>query len=372
MDPAFEDAAFGLSDGDISHPVRTSNGFSIIQVEDRRVKSMLTRAEFATKRDRLQTYVRYRQKAEIRRKILSETLEAAAPEFEGETLEALLESVFNDGLLDDERQIDDLLGRVLLTYSVSGGRQVWTVEHFRDAARLASSEQRTAVHSLRDLKAFIDGLLVRSILSEKARTMGMEEEDAFERALTHELEKWTYAQAYESHVIAMPVSPDTLSYYYQQFKQEFIIPARTGVHEILVSSQDEAERVMSALKTESFANVASKWSIRPGASRTQGYLGLLTREELGVLGTRAFDAPTGSVVGPLEVDGHWVVLKLGAHHPARIPSLDDIRGRLEKLVRQLGEKELFRARVADLRDRYTVELFTDSVDKMMLVAHASS
>jgi len=372
MDPAFEDAAFGLSDGEISRPVRTSNGFSIIQVEDRRIKPLLTRSEFATKRDKLVSYVRHRKEQSVRRQILSETLEAAAPEIDVEALDTILQTVFSDGLLDGERQMDDLLGRSLLEYSISGTRRVWKVEDFRDAAKLASSAQRTAIQSRSDLTAFIDGLLVRTILTEQARKMGLDREDAFNRALAHELDTWTYAQAYEENVAEMPVSPDTLAYYYQQFKREFVVPARVGVREILVSTRDQADRVTSELKNETFARVASERSIRPGASVTGGDLGMLTREELGVLGSSAFDAPTGSVVGPLEVDDHWVLLKIGDHQPSRIPSLDDISDRLEKLVRQLGEKEMFRARVSELRERYAVELFIDSVDKMTLVTHASS
>ena len=42
MDPAFEDAAYSLEIGEISKPVRTSQGFSIIKVEKKRRKNYST------------------------------------------------------------------------------------------------------------------------------------------------------------------------------------------------------------------------------------------------------------------------------------------------------------------------------------------
>ena len=46
MDPAFEDAAYSLKLGEVSHPVKTATGYSIIKLEDRVYNPLLTETEF--------------------------------------------------------------------------------------------------------------------------------------------------------------------------------------------------------------------------------------------------------------------------------------------------------------------------------------
>ena len=46
MDPAYEDAAFSLSDGEISSPIKTKYGYSIIQVLDRWIQPLISENEF--------------------------------------------------------------------------------------------------------------------------------------------------------------------------------------------------------------------------------------------------------------------------------------------------------------------------------------
>ena len=69
MDPAFEDVAYTIGIGEVSAPVRTSNGYSIIQVEDRQPKPLITENEYATSKDRIASYVRYRRHVNAKKRV---------------------------------------------------------------------------------------------------------------------------------------------------------------------------------------------------------------------------------------------------------------------------------------------------------------
>ena len=53
MDPAFEDAAYSLKIGEISQPVKTEYGFSIIKIEDILSNPLLTENQFLNKKQQL-------------------------------------------------------------------------------------------------------------------------------------------------------------------------------------------------------------------------------------------------------------------------------------------------------------------------------
>ena len=62
LDPAFEITAFELSDGEISEPVKTSNGFSLIQVLEREKDIFLTEQDYQLNKEWLkQMAIRYKR-----------------------------------------------------------------------------------------------------------------------------------------------------------------------------------------------------------------------------------------------------------------------------------------------------------------------
>ena len=66
MDPAFEAAAFRLPIGEVSEPVRTATGYSVLRVDARATSPLLTEAEFDRRRKGLARYVRKRKRTEAR------------------------------------------------------------------------------------------------------------------------------------------------------------------------------------------------------------------------------------------------------------------------------------------------------------------
>ncbi|MCB0750151.1 MAG: peptidylprolyl isomerase, partial [Ignavibacteriae bacterium] len=62
MEPEFEDVAFSMKVGEISEPIKTKHGFSIIKLEDRVSHPLLTENEFQQKKSKLSQILRIRKK----------------------------------------------------------------------------------------------------------------------------------------------------------------------------------------------------------------------------------------------------------------------------------------------------------------------
>lgn len=348
MDPAFEDAAFTLQIGEISGPVRTAQGYSLIQVQDRLVESMLTETEFAQKKDRLETYVRYRKQGAARNAFVHDLAEALNPAYHDATLDQLLGQITGTALMDSEQD----LAQPLVTFGLPGDRATWTVASFRDVARFTSPRQRAQVQTRADLVDFIEGLVVQAEMLRRAEAAGLDAQPAFTIAYEAALDDALFDQARQRLVDEMTLTDADLQAFYEQEKGAYLQPARVHVREIAVASKPEAERLKAQLTTTAFADLARQHSLRAGADETGGDLGYLTRHQLGVFGDAAFAAQPGTVLGPLEAGGRYMLLQVGDQQPPYQPTFEELRPRLEAALRQHRTDAVVRAHAAGLAAQY--------------------
>lgn len=69
MDPAFEESAYSLKVGEVSKPVKTDYGYSIIRLEDRIPRPLLTEYEFQNKKNKLERIIKIKKKSESEKNI---------------------------------------------------------------------------------------------------------------------------------------------------------------------------------------------------------------------------------------------------------------------------------------------------------------
>ena len=198
MDPAFEDAAFELAVGEVSQPVKTAAGYSIIQLLDRFEKPILTETEFAQRRERLEAYVRHRKQ----RAATTAFVEALAVDllirFEEPAIENLLARITGLRLESGEEDLDSWLEQPLLTFRESGQDRVWTIGQFREQASSTPDAQRSRVTSRQDLLDYAGGLVAREVMVERALSLGLDRSKDFERAIEETMEDWSYAVILET------------------------------------------------------------------------------------------------------------------------------------------------------------------------------
>ena len=146
-----------------------------------------------------------------------------------------------------------------------------------------------------------------------------------------------------------PVPDDSVQLYFERYGHEFSEPARVRVAEILLDTKAEAEQLRRQATPANFADLARTYSQRPGAAATGGEMGFVSAEQLGVLAQPVMGAAPGTLLGPMEIEGHYVLLLVGERRDGRPMSFAEARPLIEERLRGQSMDRVLRDRIDRLR-----------------------
>ena len=277
MDPAFEDVAFALTPGDFSPPVRTAQGYSIIQVEDRFTKPILTETEFATQKNKMRSYALDRKRRRARTALSMQLREEAALSYHAPTFERLLAQVTGEANMPEdtsstapEGEEPAWLDAPLVTFGSpedrnSDTRRTWTVSEFRDHARFTDPRQRARVRTAEELRRFIDGLIVQEALLEAARLARVDRTPAFARALDRAMEDWAFEQAWDRLARDVSVPEDSIRAWYEAHDEPSTPPGviQARLHETMMDEalREHARALRERYRVTMYPQIVSELSI---------------------------------------------------------------------------------------------------------------
>ena len=211
LDPDFEDAAFAMKAGEVSKPVRTAQGYSIIQVTDRFTKPILTEAEYAARKPRLQQFVLSKEIAQARSHFVRNLSSDLNLRFNHKTFDRLLGQITGTGLIES---FETFLSEPLVSFR----GKTWTVDDFRARAGETDPRQRAAVRTEADLKEFITALAVRSVLLDRAQAYAGDPEVS--DALAGAMDEWILDRK-KQELTSTPILEDSARAQFDRDPAEF-------------------------------------------------------------------------------------------------------------------------------------------------------
>ncbi len=365
MDPAFEEAAFHLRIGEISTPVRTAQGYSIIQLEDRQVHPLLTEEAFVRKKHQLRAYLLKRKRTEARFQHSRQVAREIRPTFNRASFPQLLAWIQKgpDAAFTEEASLDTEVA----TYYHGGKRQVWRLRDVLAWLPFTSEKQRHAVYDAYTLEQFLTGLLVRTVLLARAHEARLDTLPRYREALREVMESRLYALARSRIADTLALADSVLRAHFRAHRADYMTEPKREVWEIVVSRKEEADSLMQLLREGvNFELLAARHTIRPGGRSRKGYLGRVTPDELGMLARFVMQAKEGELLGPVEIDGRFVILRVGATEVARYMTFEEARPRIEAELREEALREAFTRWIADLKTRYPIEIYHERIAQMSL------
>lgn len=339
MEPAFEDAAYNLRVGEISKPVRTNGGYSIIKVEDRQVKPLLTEYEYTKHRSRLLPYWKKRKNKETTQQYVDSLSNALNIKFNKPAIRklflALNEEKESDLSLDQEIMSpgNGSLKNEELVHSDIG---VWDIEQFQKHAKYTSEKQRSWIHNEERLKDFISGLIVRTHMLAQARKLGLDDTPEYQDKITYDLDTYLLDRIQKDIYDEIIIPEDSLLSYYDQDPERFAEPPQVNLREIVLDNADDTVLIVSQLKEgKSFADLARKFSVRRWSAENAGELGYLTPNDLGKWSGLAFSLEVGGWVGPVKMDSYYVFLECIGKIPSKPRSFEEARNDITQALRTM-------------------------------------
>jgi parvulin-like peptidyl-prolyl isomerase len=370
MDPNFEDAAYKLKVNEISAPVRTAQGFSIIQLTERFTKPLITEGEFATKKDQVATFVRIRKQRQLRIQHVEELATALNIAYNANGMNRLLANLKGQVPIRGNERPDAWLKAPVCSFGVGTARKTWTVEQFRQEALVnASQKQLSQIKDMDALKSLIKGLLVQEEMVQRAQVLNLTDLPEFDDAVQINLGDWVIAEEMSQMNKAIVIPEDSLKAAFARDKDQIKSDEKVFVTEILVDDLLRAQALKAQATLANFEALASQYSQRPHAQEAGGKLGFVTRREMGALAEQVFSASKDQIIGPIEVKGKYVVFRIGEHLPSLPLSYEQAKPHLEQQLWQQYADAYMRRYRDQLQQQYgsQIKLNTALVGSMKLV-----
>jgi parvulin-like peptidyl-prolyl isomerase len=365
MEPAFEEAAYALKIGEISPPVRTRDGYSIIRVDDRIGNSLVTETEFAKHRPKLEAYWK-------KRKIIKATQQHA------DSLGSELNITFNESVVHEfyenlKQQKDnelieesDISNNIFPQFEnkelVHSKLGTWDVKQFQQAAQFTSEQQRGAIRSEEHLKDYIAGLVIRSFILAQAKKNKFDKASDYKQRIAEDFDTALLERVEEALFKEFEIPEDTLRYYFEDDPALFMEPPKVQLQEIALRDKDKAKFIAVRLERGiSFSELAIKYSENRRSAANGGDVGYLTPTELGKWAKQVLAMEVGAWIGSLEMNSSFVFLKCIDKIAGKPRTFEAAKSDVEQTMRLLLWERIRQQKVDSLRAAVAVQSYPEKV-----------
>jgi len=328
LDPAYEVVAYQLADGEISPPVMTRTGYSIIQVLERKYDPFLIEEEFQAQKARLRQVIMSHLKRPSVRAYTDSVLTSLNVRFPSGGPGPMSNQLSLLTSSTDDYQVYDLDAPFV---EFNGPKGFWTVGEVLERIRQLSSRQQRQIDSEENLRRVVAGLVVQDRLLSVARAYNFEAEPEFRQ--TSQRAKKSYRISQVLHHIWSHAQPDEseLRDYYREHESELKSEPRYEIMEIVAADPDTAAMIHQRLQLgESFGELARRYSLRKETAQYDGYLGWGTPSQFGGLKSALLEADKGDIIGPTQLAGMEVIVKVLDKKPSTSLTFQEARPLIEQ------------------------------------------
>lgn len=351
MDPTFEDAAYALKVGEISPPVKTEYGYSIIKLEDRITNPLLTESEFQRKKAHLEDVFKMRKKEPSEKEYINSIFDESKINFDEIVLEKILGNLYS-------------IDNAELGVSNSGDEQcvkyidrVYTQAEIEKKISDLPEYQRNKINSIENLKDAIEGLILRDSLYNIAVSKGYDTT----KVVLDKIQKSGMSALFKfkrDEIISEAQLSDSVVYeFYKENIYLFSTEPEINLQEILVNNEEIANTIVNLLNEGSdFGELAKEYSLREWSAKNNGEMGYAPISKFGSYKDLFWNSQVGEIIGPVKIEGIYGIFRLLGKEDGKPLDFDAVKSEVVKASQFENKEEILYDYVQKIRGKINVRV----------------
>jgi parvulin-like peptidyl-prolyl isomerase len=368
MEPVFQDQVFKMNPGEMSKPFKTRYGWHIVKMVDRapnearpsyeKVQAEIkTTVENIKRNEILEKYtedIKTKFPIKMEKSTCDYVLQRRASLYPPQLLETLPKNDFDMAQLDrDEKEL------VLATWD---GGQI-TLGQYLTKIRKIRGAPKPDFDQYDSLSVFIFQLNMMDLLALHARRSGFEDDAEFKGRIK-KFRELTMADVMENDSLpkAAPADDGEMRQYYEDHIDEFKVPAKIHVYEIMFATHNEASQFKPKIRSLStFRSMANQYTERSGKRGTGGDLGLIEEMHYPELYRSADSTPVGEIAGPVRVGDKYSILYVADKQAAQIQDFLMVKQRIKDTLDQQKKSKAFEEWVEQKKKEVDIKIYENNI-----------
>jgi parvulin-like peptidyl-prolyl isomerase len=368
----FQNNVFNLEPGE-TVLFSVPGGWDIATVTERRE---VERQPLEQIEDMLISRIQAEKKARVQNEFYDELFEEANVKINEETAEFIYDKAatlypdviggvpFRKNTFNPEDLAEYERNMILATYN---GGEVTLGEYLLQTARW-NDNQRPPFNEIENLKKAIFNLKLMELLQQKAEDMELSESVDYKDAVRFYKDQIMAAKMKELIVEEKGfVSEDEVAEYYQAHADEYVVPKKLHVKEILIETETDAEKIHERLQNGADFDELAANTIRPTAQNSNGDLGFIAEYNFPTLFERANQLKAGQFSEPFPVGDNWSIVKLVAVRDQQVKLFDEVATQLKTELENKKKETALEEWMTENRDRFDIDvkydLIWETIDK---------
>ena len=358
-DPNFESVAYSLKVGEVSRPVKTAQGYSIIKVDDRIEDPFPTEPEFLNRKHKLERTLKIDKKLPYEKAYLERVFDTSKVKFNEKALEAVCNDLNKAGDNTIESNQHSLKS---FQYCALYKGKKYSAKEIESRLLEVPEYHRKIVTNVQRLKAAVLGLLMQDVLLGIAKDKGYDTTSYVAETFDN-LANNIYLNYKRNEVLALvPVADSEVARYYTKNIAYYSNEPEINVQEIVVGSDSLASSIREQIAHGGdFGSLAARYSLRNWSAKNEGIMGLSPLSNFGELKDTLWNSDTGKVVGPLAFDKYFGIFRVLNKKNGEAIDINAVRPQIVKAIENEKGFPYMKKRLENLAKLTTIKVDDDLV-----------
>lgn len=345
MDPAFEDAAYNMKIGEISKPVKTKYGYSIIKVEDKVTHPLLTEWEFQKKKSHMMQVIRLRKKRNAEIDFLNKVVDMKKIYFNDSNLKIL----FSRLIEHKNFEISDTKQNLICA---KYNNRNYTLGDLEKRINEIPKFHRDKITSLDLLKTIVAGIIAQDILYGLAVEKGYDKNSEVITTI-QKYNKNIFLKYKREEIHNKYKFPDSVVYnFYKNNPIYFTSEPQYKIQEIIVKNKKLADSLNNIIRNgQDFGELAKKFSVRKISANNDGILDFAYLSQYGILQDQIARSKIGEIIGPIKINSYYGIFKVLDRKEGELKDFEKVYDVANRLLKKEKSKFIVQTYIDNLKKK---------------------